>query len=125
MDLENKRKEVHPVSKKIIALIAIAAVTILMAVPALADSGQDNGSWFESMFTAKKAWVDQAVKDGRITAEQGETWKNHFDQMYQLHRENGFNCPMGGPGAGFGMGRGPGFGGGGGGWGLNQAPAQQ
>ncbi|HBV97956.1 MAG: hypothetical protein JL50_01400 [Peptococcaceae bacterium BICA1-7] len=119
--------------KKFIALLLVAALAALIAAPAFAETTQDAKSWFESRFAAKQAWVDQAVKDGRITAEQGETWKNHFNEMYKFQEQNGFTCPMGGPGQGrgqgFGMGNGQGFGRGGGmgggmGWGV-QAPAQQ
>ncbi|MCL6477656.1 MAG: YckD family protein [Peptococcaceae bacterium] len=116
-------------NKKWIAVIVLAALAALIAVPAFAATTPDAKAWFESMFAAKKAYVDQAVKDGRITPEQGEAWKNHFDEMYKFHEQNGFVCPMGGPGRGWGagMGLGPGKGPGRGmmgGWGYNQAPAQ-
>ncbi|MFZ5633994.1 MAG: DUF2680 domain-containing protein [Bacillota bacterium] len=123
--------------KKWIAVIVLAALAALIAVPAFAATTPDAKAWFENMFSAKKAYVDQAVKDGRITPEQGEAWKKHFDEVYKFHEQNGFVCPMGGPGlrhgpgAGFGPGKGMGFGpgrgtGGGmmGGWGYNQAPGQ-
>ncbi|KJS16983.1 MAG: hypothetical protein VR69_06930 [Peptococcaceae bacterium BRH_c4b] len=98
--------------KKISIAIALLVLLALVAVPAFAatDTGTDAKAWFDQMFSAKKAAVDQAVKDGRITAEQGATWKAHFDQMYKFHEQNGFNCPMGGPGMGKGMGRGSGAG---------------
>lgn len=115
-------------SKRFIAFLLIAAIAALIAAPAFAETTQDAKSWFESRFAARQAWVDQAVEDGRITAEQGETWKNHLNDMYKLHEQTGFTCPMGGPGQGrgqgFGMGNGFGRGGGMGGWGV-QAPAQQ
>ncbi|WP_104371102.1 DUF2680 domain-containing protein [Desulfocucumis palustris] len=114
--------------RKTAVAVALLVLAALVAVPALAsaDTASDAKAWFDQMFTAKKAWVDQAVKDGRITAEQGDAWKEHFNQMYQFHQENGYVCPMGGPGAGYGMGmgngRGPGAGFGMGRWG-GQAPA--
>lgn len=61
--------------------------------------------------------VDQAVKDGRLTKEQGEAFKQHFDKAYQFHAQNNFVCPMGGPGKGFGPGYGMRNG-----WGATQAP---
>lgn len=114
--------------KKWIAAVVVLVLASLLAVPALAATDLDAKAWFESRFAAKKAFVDQAVKDGRITQEQGEAWKKHFDEMYKFHEQNGFVCPMGGPGRGKGMGYGPGNGlgrGGGmmGGWGFKQAPA--
>lgn len=115
--------------KKWIAALVLVALAALLAVPAFAAADTGAKSWFETRFAAKKAWVDQAVKNGSLTAEQGEAWKNHFDQMYKFHEQNGFTCPMGGPGLGRGKGTGfgPGYGsrGGGmrGGWGFRQAPA--
>lgn len=119
-------------NKKWIAVAAVLVLASLLAVPALAATDPDAKAWFESRFAAKKAYVDQAVKDGRITQEQGAAWNKHFDEMYKFHEQNGFVCPMGGPGMGRGkgMGMGPGNGmgmgrGGGmnGGWGFRQAPA--
>ena len=114
-------------NKKLIAVIVLVALAALIAVPAFAATGTDAKSWFEGRFAAKKAYVDQAVKDGTITAEQGATWNQHFDEMYKFHEQNGFICPMGGPGAGVGqgMGKGQGFGPGkgmgrGGGFGAQQ-----
>ncbi|MFZ5597493.1 MAG: DUF2680 domain-containing protein [Bacillota bacterium] len=112
-------------TKKIIAAVVLAALGIMLAVPAFADTASDAKARFDSWFAAKKAYVDQAVSDGRITAEQGETLKNHFDQMYQLHEQNGFTCPMGGPGLGRGQGVGMGQGNGQGlGLGKGQGPGQ-
>ena len=95
-----------------IALLALLA----FAIPAFAvtDQATDAKAWFDQMFAAKKSAVDQAVKDGRITEEQGKAWKDNFDKMYELRQQNGFTCPGGGPGAGgFGRGQGGcGFGGG-------------
>jgi membrane protein involved in colicin uptake len=98
--------------KKIAIMVTLLVMAALVAVPAFAatDTAADAKAWFDQMFSAKKAAVDQAVQDGRITAEQGATWKAHFDQMYKFHEENGFSCPMGGPGMGKGMGRGQGAG---------------
>ena len=116
-------------SKKWIAVVVLVALAAIIAVPALAATTPDNKALLDNMFSAKRAYVDQAVKDGKITPDQGEIWKKHFDEMYQFHEKNGFICPMGGPGQGRGpgMGMGPGKGvrGGGmmGGWGSNQTPA--
>lgn len=114
-------------NKKIVVAVTLLALLALVALPAFADSASDAKAWFDQMFSAKKAYVDQAVKDGRITAEQGQAWKQHFDQMYEFHQQNGFVCPMGGPGKGMGYGGGMGWGGGMGRWGGQQSapPAQQ
>ncbi len=98
--------------KKIAIAITLLMLVALVAVPAFAatDTGTNAKAWFDQMFSARKAAVDQAVKDGRITAEQGQAWKAHFDQMYKFHEQNGFSCPFGGPGIGKGLGRVPGAG---------------
>lgn len=105
--------------KKITIAVALLVLVALVAVPAFAatDTATDAKAWFDQKFSAKKAAVDQAVKDGRITAGQGAAWKAHFDQMYKFHEQNGFSCPLGGPGMGNGMGGGPGAGSGMGRWG--------
>lgn len=114
--------------RKLVVSLLLLAFTALVAVPAFAatDPAADAKAWFDQVFAAKKAWVDQAVKDGRLTPEQGQALKEHFDQMYKFHEQNGFVCPNGGPGMGRGMGNGMGrhggFGAGFGRWG-GQAPA--
>lgn len=125
-------------SRKLIAVVVVIALAAFLAVPAFAATDNSAKAWFESRFAAKKAAVEQAVNDGSITQEQGQAWQNHFDEMYKFHEQNGFTCPMGGPGLGNGQGlrKGQGFGpgqgygmgpgrGGGmmGGWGARQAPA--
>lgn len=108
--------------KKFVVAVTLFALLALVALPAFADTASDAKAWFDQRFAAKKAYVDQAVKDGRITAEQGQAWKQHFDQMYTFHQQNGFVCPMGGAGKGMGMGRGGGMGKWGG---QSPAPAAQ
>lgn len=92
--------------KKFILVLALLVLTALVAVPALAasDPATDAKAWFDQRFAAKKAAVDQAVKDGKITSEQAGAWQEHLDQMYQLRQEEGFVCPNGTPGAGMGQG---------------------
>jgi hypothetical protein len=92
--------------KKIAVVLTTLALAATMAVPAFADNAADAKAWFEQRFNAKKAAVDQAVKDGRLTQEQGQALKEHFDAMYKLHEQNGFTCPFGTPGQGPGLGRG-------------------
>ncbi|AGL02390.1 DUF2680 domain-containing protein [Desulfoscipio gibsoniae] len=100
-------------NKKIGVVVATLALAATMAVPAFADTTADAKAWFDQRFAAKEAAVDQAVESGRLTAEQGEAMRDHFDQMYEFHEQNGFTCPYGTPGQGPGFGRGAkGFGGG-------------
>ncbi|ABO50545.1 conserved hypothetical protein [Desulforamulus reducens MI-1] len=98
--------------KKVLGMVVLLAMVAMFVVPAFADEATDNQAqaWFNQMFQNKKAWVDQAVKDGRLTTEQGKLYNEHFDQMYKFHQENGYTCPMGGPGGGMGYGRGFGSG---------------
>lgn len=109
-------------SRKIVVAVTMLALLALVALPAFADTASDAKAWFDQKFAAKKAYVDQAVSEGRITAEQGQAMKQHFDQMYQFHQQNGFVCPMGGPGQGMGRGMGPG--GGMGKWGVQWSAPQ-
>jgi len=92
--------------KKVGVALAIIALAATMAVPAFADSTVDAQTWFEQRFAAKQQAVDQAVEDGRLTPEQGQAFKEHFDAMYKFHEQNGFTCPYGTPGQGPGFGRG-------------------
>lgn len=104
-------------------ILALVALTVPAAFAA-DDADAKAKAWFEQRIAAKKAYVDQAVKDGRLTEEQGKAWKQHFDQMQQFHAKNGFLCPNGGPGnCGMGPGGGKGMGMGGGRW-MNNPPVQ-
>ena len=98
-----------------LALVLMAAVALVVpAAFATDDAGIQNKTWFEQRLAQKKASVDEAVKNGRITAEQGETWKQHFEQMQQFHAQNGYLCPGNGNGncgMGKGIGNGNGMGG--------------
>ncbi|MGQ9556885.1 MAG: DUF2680 domain-containing protein [Desulfurispora sp.] len=111
--------------KRAWGVVVLLALVAALAIPAFAaDTTSSAEAWFKQMFNTKKAYVDQAVKDGRLSKEQGEALKQHFDQMYQWHAQNGFVCPMAGTRAGgLGMGRGMGMGWRGGGFWQNQAPA--
>jgi uncharacterized membrane protein YgcG len=114
----------------IAAALALAAVLVPSAFAALKPAGDP--TFFNQMFEWKKSRVEQAVKDGQLTPEQGRTWQEHFNYMQKFHQENGYFCPgggmMGGPGqrgmmggwgSGGGKGNGNGFGPGGmmGNWG--------
>ncbi|RJQ30017.1 MAG: DUF2680 domain-containing protein [Peptococcaceae bacterium] len=117
----------------IVAALTLAAVLVPSAFAALNQNQQPAGdpSFFNQMFEWKKARVEQAVKDGQLTPEQGQVWQEHFNYMQKFHQENGYICPgggmMGGPGQRGGMmggwgpggGKGNGFGPGGmmGNWG--------
>ncbi len=93
-----------------LALVLMAAVALLVpAAFATDDTTIQNKAWFEQRLTQKKAFVDEAVKNGRMTTEQGETWKQHFEQMQQFHTQNGYLCPGSGNGN-CGMGKGLGNG---------------
>ena len=99
-------------NKRVLLLGAVLLVAVALVVPAAfaADTNPTNEAkaWFEQMFATKKANVDQAVKDGQLTPQQGEAWKQHFDEAQKLHNETGY-YPGGGRGT---CGQGGGFGGG-------------
>lgn len=90
--------------KKKAAVLAMAAALLFTAAcPALAAAGEPYMTRYKQRMDAKKLYVDEAVKNGRLTEEQGKKWKDHFDYMIKFHEENGFLCP-GGPGKGKGFG---------------------
>lgn len=99
-------------NKRILLLGLVLLVVGALLVPAAfaVDNTTNNqaNAWFEQMCAAKKANVDQAVKNGQLTPQQGEAWKKHFDEAQKLHAETGYF-----PGKGMGNCRqGCGFGGG-------------
>ncbi|CCO07652.1 DUF2680 domain-containing protein [Desulforamulus hydrothermalis] len=98
-------------------IMAVIAFTVPTAFAADDVSSQAK-AWFDQKFAAKKAWVEQAVKNGQLTPEQGQAWQQHFDQMKEWHAKNGYICPGGGQGC---FGKGPGMGGGR--W-MNRQPVQ-
>ncbi|AEF93555.1 hypothetical protein Desca_0670 [Desulfotomaculum nigrificans CO-1-SRB] len=107
----------------VIGLVVLVATAMLVPAAFAGSNVTDQAkAWFDQMFAAKEAYVDQAVKNGQLTPEQGQAWKQHFEQMKQFHAQNGYLCPGGGIGRGQG---GPGWGGRGfcGGF-FNAAPTQ-
>jgi len=78
-------------------LVLLASALVVPAAFGATDTTDQAKAWFDQMFAAKKAWVDQLVKDGKLTQEQGKAWKDHFDQMQQFRAQNGYTCPGGGP----------------------------
>ncbi len=102
-------------SKKFLLTI-IVVLTLVVAVPVAfgaLGSNDDNptpnstpssGNW-AGMSQNCSAVVDEAVKQGQITPEQGAQWKEHINQMQEFHEKNGsagMGGMMGGSG-GFGM----------------------
>jgi len=102
--------------KKTVALVTIVAIISLMLVTFVqADDNANLPQWFKDMISWRKAQIELAVKDGTLTSEQAELYKNHIDQMEKFHSENGFTNGMGngacggsrsGNNTGYGFGRG-------------------
>lgn len=96
--------------KKLILLGLMVLLVGVLALPALAaENDADFKAWVTKKFEAKQQFIDQAVKDGRITAEQGEVAGERLQERYKAMEENNFQCPngrepgdrfMGGKGAG-------------------------
>ena len=84
--------------KRFVIFGVVVLLLMALAVPALAATDNPSLDLFKQRMEAKKAYVDQAVQNGQLTPEQGQVWKDHFDQMTKFHEENGFICPGGGPG---------------------------
>jgi len=85
-------------NKKVIIILVAVALMATLAIPAFAETAADAQTWFEQRFSAKQEAVDQAVKEGRITEEQGVQYKEQMDEMYKFHEANGFVCPFGNQG---------------------------
>jgi uncharacterized membrane protein YgcG len=81
--------------KKVIALTVIAVMVIGIAGIALAQTDVEVPNWFKEMINWKKDRIDQAVKDGLITKEQADYYKNRLEYMEKYHQENGFNFGTG------------------------------
>ncbi len=92
-------------NRKVFILLAAVVLVVTMALPAFAETAADAKTWFEQRFNAKQEAVNQAVEDGRITAEQGKQITEQMDEMYKFHEANGFVCPFGNQGM-MGAGRG-------------------
>lgn len=77
--------------KRIVAIIAIAAIlTLMMSTFVFADDSANTPQWFRDMMSWRKAQVDQAEKDGSLTKDQAKLYRDHIDQMEKFHAENGF-----------------------------------
>ncbi|MBO8128495.1 MAG: DUF2680 domain-containing protein [Peptococcaceae bacterium] len=84
--------------KRFIVLAVVGLLVLALVVPAAfawAGNGNDPQAknFFDWMFQQHRNWVDQAVKQGQITPEQGKAWKNHFDYMQKFHEQYGYYCP--------------------------------
>ncbi|MDO7787375.1 hypothetical protein [Desulforamulus aquiferis] len=84
-----------------IAIIALAALLVPNAFAAIDNQGEntsqnDNQQFINQMFDQHKAWLDQAVKGGKVTEDQATTWNEHFEQMKEFHSKNGISPMMNG-----------------------------
>ncbi len=94
--------------KKVVGLALLLLFAALLAIPAFAADTGDAGdadswleqrlNWLQQRMELKRAYVDRLVEQGLLSKEQGQAWKEHFEYMYDFHRQNGFLCPGGGPG---------------------------
>lgn len=50
---------------------------------------EHQGNLSNNMCNDKKAWVEKAEKEGKITAEQAQVWREHFTYMEDLHSKHG------------------------------------
>jgi hypothetical protein len=110
--------------KKRFAILGVAALLMMaLVVPtAFAEKAVDNpndaqNNWFNQMFQFHSQWLDNAEKNGEVSKEQANNWRNHFNYMQEFHNENGFGMMNG-------NGNGNGFGGCWGAQGANPAPMQ-
>lgn len=85
-----------------VALLVVVALLVPAAFAGDTNTNTQTKAWFEQMYAAKQANVEQAVKNGQLTPQQGEAWKKHFAEAQQLHAETGYfpaagmaNCRQG------------------------------
>ncbi|MTI55464.1 DUF2680 domain-containing protein [Geosporobacter ferrireducens] len=88
--------------KSVLILTVIALMVTVFATAALAAEKEESPQWFKDMLQWKKEQVEEAVKDGTITAEDAKLFYERFDAMEKYHEENGFTMN----GMGFGSCRG-------------------
>lgn len=96
--------------KKLILLGLMVFLVGVLALPALAvENDAEFKAWVTKKFESKQQFIDKAVEDGRITAEQGKASTERLQERYKAMEENNFQCPngrepgdrfMGGKGAG-------------------------
>lgn len=94
----------------LVLLIVFIAAIIIPTAFAAEDATSQAKVWFEKRMAEKELWVEQAVKDGKITPEQGKAWTQHLQEMKEYHKQNGYSCPGGGMGQCQGKERGRGMG---------------
>jgi len=96
--------------KKVLSLLIVALIVSTTGFVVFADDGDVLPDWFKDMIEWRKGQLNQAVEDGVITEEQAEYWTEHYEDMEEYHKENGFGngYGYGGPGGCHGgNGRGP------------------
>lgn len=93
-----------------IVTLALAALMVPAAFAAADDTTTPNTQvqeFHQQMFDWHKTWLDDAVKNKRITEDQAQAWSRHFDQMKEFHSQYGMGMMGGGvcngPGTGPGM----------------------
>lgn len=66
---------------------------------------EDREAWLKENIEWKRARVEEAVEEGLMTEEEADVWSEHFTEMEEFHRDNGFmpGCP--GHRRGYGSGR--------------------
>jgi len=90
----------------VMALFAPVAMGAVKDAPTAQNA--QNQAYFEQMMQQHQDWLDQAQKDGRITTEQAEAWKEQFNNMRDFYNQYGY-YPYGMMGGGMMMGNGYGM----------------
>ncbi|MGI9861778.1 hypothetical protein SDD30_10405 [Moorella naiadis] len=95
--------------------LAVLAAAVLLAgtiiVPRAFAVSQQNqppaaapapaaGNFVQQMIDQHLSWVDSAEKNGQLTPEQAQSWRQHLDSMRDFHTEYGLGM-MGGNYSGF------------------------
>jgi hypothetical protein len=92
-------------------MLVLSAVMFVSAdvVQGTVASDADRIVFMKERMQDKVAYVEQLLKDGKITEDQAKTWTAHFTSMITFHEANGFlpcDGDQGRMGKGKGMGKG-------------------
>lgn len=76
--------------KVIVSSILAISLVAFSGIAYAEEQNNDTPEWFKSMIQWRKEQVNEQVKSGDITEEQGKQWNEKIDAMEEFHKDNGF-----------------------------------
>gem|GEM_PF-995462 len=76
--------------KVIVSSILAVSLVAFSGIAYAAEQNNNTPEWFKSMIQWRKEQVNEQVKSGNITEEQGKQWNEKIDAMEEFHKDNGF-----------------------------------